>query len=208
MLQNCVIRRSAINHFPPVNQSAYQRFVFGYHGCDASVADHAILSGKHLVPSENDYDWLGEGIYFWEHGPERAMEWAQEKQRRGEINQPAVVGALIHLGNCFDLLDIRSTSILAGAFEILRNVLLARGQQIPENSGGLDQWRRKRDCAVLNFLLENLETPENSHETVRGIFPEGDFAFEGSGIRLKSHIQIAVGDPACILGYFRPPLRV
>lgn len=189
-----------------MNHLNYQRFVFGYHGCDASVADHAILTGKHLALSENDDDWLGAGIYFWEYGPERAMEWAQDKARRGEIKKPAVVGALIHLGNCFDLLDICSTRILAGAFEMLRNVLLARGQQIPENSGGIDQWRRKRDCAVLNFLLENLETPDHSHETVRGIFPEGDFAFEGSGIRLKSHIQIAVRDPACILGYFRPPI--
>ena len=187
-----------------MNHSAYQRFVFGYHGCDASVADQAVLTGKHLSPSENDYDWLGKGIYFWEHGPERAMEWAQEKKKRGEIKKPAVVGALIHLGNCFDLLDIRSTSILAGAFEMLRNVLLADGQQIPENSGGLDQLKRKRDCAVLNFLMKNFEETGISHQTVRGLFTEGPCAFDGSGIRLKSHIQIAVRDPACILGYFRP----
>lgn len=93
-----------------MNHSAYQRFVFGYHGCDATVADQAILTGKQLSPSENDYDWLGKGIYFWEHGPERALEWAHEKKRQGEIKKPAVVGALIHLGNCFDLLDIRSTA--------------------------------------------------------------------------------------------------
>ena len=204
MVQTCELRRSGINHFPPVNQSAYQRFVFGYHGCEASVADHAILSGKHLVPSENDYDWLGEGIYFWEHGPERAMEWAQEKERRGEINQPAVVGALIRLGNCFDLLDIRSTSILHEAFEVFQNGLLADGQQIPENSGGLDSLKRKRDCAVLNFLMKNFEKAGTLYPTVRGVFTEGPWAFEGSGIRLKSHIQIAVRDPSCVLGYFRP----
>ena len=132
------------------------------------------------------------------------MEWAEEKKRRGEIKKPAVVGALIHLGNCFDLLDTRSTGILPGAFEVFRNGLLADGQQVPENSGGLDQLKRKRDCAVLNFVMENFEKSGAAYQTVRGLFTEGPCAFEGSGIRLKSHIQIAVRDPACILGYFRP----
>jgi hypothetical protein len=58
-----------------------------------------------------------------------------------------------------------------------------------------------------NFLSE-LRVAENrlepSFQSVRGIFAEGTPAFEGSGIRLKSHIQIAVRDPSCILGYFRP----
>ena len=32
-----------------------------------------LLRGEPLQPSENDYDWLGRGIYFWEHGPQRAL---------------------------------------------------------------------------------------------------------------------------------------
>ena len=35
-------------------------------------------------------------------------------------------------------------------------------------------------------------------------FHEGVPAFQGSGIHTKSHIQVAVRDPACILGYFKP----
>jgi hypothetical protein len=35
-----------------------------FHGCDKDVAE-AVLSGQAtLQPSENDYDWLGNGIYF------------------------------------------------------------------------------------------------------------------------------------------------
>jgi hypothetical protein len=49
----------------------YQRFVVAYHGCDQDVAD-AALRGEKLQASVNDYDWLGTGIYFWEHGPSRA----------------------------------------------------------------------------------------------------------------------------------------
>ena len=36
-----------------------------FHGCDKDVSE-AVLSGQAtLQPSENDYDWLGNGIYFW-----------------------------------------------------------------------------------------------------------------------------------------------
>ena len=53
---------------------SYQRTVFGFHGCDKRVAD-AVLTGKtKLSASENAYDWLARGIYFWEHGPMRALE--------------------------------------------------------------------------------------------------------------------------------------
>ena len=47
-----------------------------FHGCDKDVAE-AVLSGQAtLQPSENDYDWLGNGIYFWVDSPERALSWA------------------------------------------------------------------------------------------------------------------------------------
>jgi hypothetical protein len=39
--------------------------IIGFHGCDKKVRD-AIVSGKlSLKASNNDYDWLGHGIYFW-----------------------------------------------------------------------------------------------------------------------------------------------
>ena len=184
---------------------AYQRFVFGYHGCDASVAEHAIQTGHHLDPSENGYDWLGKGIYFWEHGPDRAMEWAKDKMKSGKIKKPAVVGALIHLGKCFDLLDTQATSILPSAFEQFQQSLTAKGKQIPRNSEDLEKLRRERDCALLDYLMDLFAKYRVPYQTVRGIFTEGPPAFEGSGIRLKSHVQIAVRDPSCIIGYFRPP---
>lgn len=187
-----------------MNISAYQRFVFGYHGCDAVVAAAAIEKGTWLQPSEREYDWLGNGVYFWEHGPARALEWAEEKHRRGEISSPAVVGAVIQLGACFDLLDTRFTEILGPAFKVLERTMKERGKVIPENRGGDDLLRRDRDCLVLNWTLKAPEDEGQTFQTVRGMFIEGPPAFEGSGIRLKSHTQIAVRDPSCILGYFRP----
>ena len=187
-----------------MNHSVYQRLVFGYHGCDASVADAAIQTGNHLAPSENDDDWLGEGIYFWEYGPDRAMEWARARHKRGKIQTPVVVGVLMQLGDCFDLFDTRHTSILPKAFAEFSVWLLAQVKQIPENSGGPDQLRRRRDCALINWLMRQFGDDGSSFQTVRGLFTESPPAYEGSGICLKSHIQIAVRGPACILGYFRP----
>ena len=53
-----------------------------HHGCDRSLAK-LVLEGKTSpIPSENKYDWLGPGIYFWVDSPSRAMTWAREKQQK------------------------------------------------------------------------------------------------------------------------------
>jgi hypothetical protein len=56
-------------------------FVLGYHGCDRKVGER-LLGGEALKPSNNDYDWLGPGIYFWEANPLRGLEFAGEPRRR------------------------------------------------------------------------------------------------------------------------------
>ena len=57
--------------------------LFGFHGCDETICD-ALVFGKqrNLNFSENPYDWLGKGMYFWENDPERAFEWAESLMRR------------------------------------------------------------------------------------------------------------------------------
>jgi hypothetical protein len=189
----------------------YQRTIFGYHGCDASVAEK-VLSGKGtLSPSENDYDWLGTGVYFGEHGPARALAWAEEIRRRRPktIPNPTVIGAVLHLGTCFDLADIKYTQSLRDLFPLFRQRLEAAGEPLPVNEGikrdDRDLVLRFHDCAMLNWAIPILEEEANTKfQTVRCVFVEGESAFEGSGIREKSHVQIAVRDPECIVGYFRP----
>ena len=161
----------------------YHRLVVGYHGCDRATAESVLLGGESLRKSSNRYDWLGEGIYFWEHGYRRAAEFAEWKKDRGEIKEPMVLGAYIHLGRCFDLTDTWATSRLPDYFERLRTSLEAMGDSLPENEVGED---------------------ESYFQTVRGAFVEGDPVYEGARIHAKTHVQIAVRDPSCILGYFRP----
>src|SRR5438874_6156239 len=104
----------------------YQRSVVGYHGCDASVADR-VLSGKSVLKlSTNPYDWLGEGIYFWEHGPQRAYEWAIEQMSFDgkRFREPSVLAAKINLGVCLDLLDTANTRLLGLWYAKFRSFML------------------------------------------------------------------------------------
>lgn len=80
-------------------------FVLGYHGCDRTTAHKAVVDGAKILASTNDHDWLGPGAYFWEADPLRAAEHAKEKRLRGEIEDPAVIGAVIELGYCLDLMS-------------------------------------------------------------------------------------------------------
>ncbi|WP_437631824.1 hypothetical protein [Sorangium sp. So ce854] len=184
----------------------YDRTVIAYHGCDAGVAEQ-LLAGTPFKPSENEYDWLGRGIYFWEYGHDRALRFTQFQQKRGKVENPAVIGAILQLGRCFDLLDTRFTSELEGAFEVWKRVQDKAGKPLPSNHGKTPEDElRYLDCAVLNFYLEQFEATE-PFQTVRGAFVEGNAAFSGSRIERETHIQIAVRDPRCILGVFRPMME-
>ena len=191
-----------------MNYATYQRLVIAYHGCDTRVARDVLDRNQALSPSENDYDWLGHGIYFWEHGPARALEWAEQQKMLGKIKNPAVVGVILHLGNCFDFLDTHFTDLLGSVFPAFELYMQSSNQVMPVNSpvypGDSENLLRRLDCAVINWTLGLVELTYGRFQSVRGLFQEGDLAFPNSAIRRKSHIQIAVRDPACIVGYFRP----
>lgn len=186
----------------------YDRTIIGYHGCDAAVAERILAGQSSFQESRNSYDWLGSGIYFWEYGSHRALEFARFQMQWGRVKTPAVVGAVIQLGNCFDLMDTRFTAHLGDAHRRCRAALRASGQSIPKNRGKTpDRKLRDLDCAVLNFTLQTLADGGVSFDTVRCAFSEGKRAFRGSMIRSESHIQLAVRNPDCIVGVFRPMME-
>ena len=195
-----------------MGQLDYQRTVIAYHGTDSEIVQAVLRGGTQLEYSKNDHDWLGKGIYFWEFGPHRAYEWAKWRSKHGgpgaKIKTPAVIGALIHLGNCFDLLDTRNTVMLKDLFTLYRKAAQDQKFQIPKNIQShkfdIDHTKRFLDCAFLNWFFALKEQDGISYDTVRCIFTEGVPAFEGSAIMEKSHIQLAVRNPSVILGYFKP----
>ncbi len=94
-----------------MNDSAQQTLrerieVYGYHGTSQSKAASILQNG--FLASDNDYDWLGTGIYFFQDAPLRAKQWATEQHPQ----EPAVICARIQLDSCIDLFDVKCFPIL------------------------------------------------------------------------------------------------
>lgn len=184
-------------------------FVLGYHGCDRSVAE-ALVGGEHFRPSENDYDWLGSGVYFWEANPLRGLDFARELQARrrsseGAIREPAVVGAVIDLGFCLDLSTAGGVALLRASFRDYRRVVSDSGFSMPRNILGRDLLLRRLDCVVLNYAHKSrARSGLRPFDAVRGVFVEGGRAFPGAGFHAKTHVQICVRDRSRIKGVFWP----
>lgn len=49
--------------------------IIGFHGCDLTTYENVLYKHERLRASHNSYDWLGNGIYFWENSLDRAGEW-------------------------------------------------------------------------------------------------------------------------------------
>jgi hypothetical protein len=169
-------------------------FVLGFHGCDREVAE-SVLAGEPLKPSTNDYDWLGQGVYFWENSPERALSYAESikryvKRGKGSIKDPYVIGAVIDLGFCFNLTEEGALLELSGAFELLKATAGATGNPLPVNKAGfegdLDLLKRHLDCAVFqNMHAARAKFDLPSYETVRSPFNEENSFTQGRALDKK-----------------------
>ncbi len=187
--------------------------ILGFHGCDKSVLSATISGTNSLRPSTNSYDWLGHGIYFWDHSPSRAFEFARTRQKRLEtssksISSPAVIGAVLNLGFCFDLLDYINLLTLKQGYELLNALLFSTGSMLPTNSPGgkesEDFLLRELDCAVIETIHKiRRQQGLKPYDSIRSVFWEGKELYPTAGFREKNHIQICVRNPNCIKGYFR-----
>ncbi len=185
--------------------------ILGYHGCDREVGERILNGGGHLLPSENDYDWLGSGIYFWEDNPGRALDWAQfvnknPKYSRAKINAPFVIGAIIDPGNCLDLLQSDSIRIVGESYERFADLFRAADLPMPKNQRKGNEWAiRRLDCAVINHVHQSrAQIGLTAFDTVRAAFEEGEPLYPTAGFHHRTHIQLCVRDTAQIVGYFRP----
>lgn len=183
----------------------YNRTIVGYHGTSRSKAED-IVRRQRFTPSENKHDWLGNGVYFWEHAPRQALWWAQRRFEK----EAAVVGSMIRLGNCLDLLDPENARQLRAFHDELKSALEIEGKTLPNNRNT----KKFRDCFVLEAYYKNVE--ENNAErldSARGVYvptpgaaqeEQGGFRlWERSWLTFDAHIQICIRPDAasqCILG--------
>ena len=170
-------------------------FVLGFHGCTSEVAERLVLRQDHFKPSENSYDWLGHGIYFWLEDPLRACEWAQRHVRNDGDGQPAVIGGVIDLGRCLDLTTMAGIEAVQSGYEALKAIFHSgltskdvrkagldfllpyfdeTGGCMPENEPADekdgDRLIRRLDCAVINMTCRIHEEKNYPFDTVKGVF--------------------------------------
>lgn len=197
--------------------------LIGFHGCSRSTAELLLSSttADNISRSTKPYDWLGHGVYFWENNLARAWEWAQAKATRGEIDEPAVIGAVLSLDHCFDLLDSRFIDMLRAYHDVMVAHYTSISKPIPANTDSKhdvykDKILRELDCAVIEFMHQKIreKISEDTQrqgfagitpfDSARGMFAEGGPAFTGAGVQLKNHIQICIRNLNCIKGFFLP----
>ncbi len=135
---------------------------YGFHGCDKSLLNQILLGKETLKPSKNRYDWLSNGIYFWYSSPSRALDYANilkanPKKTKRPIQDPAVLGAVLDLGYCLDLLDYENLKTLRNAYDFFVSPYAGSTLNFPQNSSGgssEDLLLRELDCSVIQSLHE------------------------------------------------------
>lgn len=180
--------------------------ITGFHSCDKDVGLRILNGDDELRPSENLWDWLGPGVYFWEQNPARALEYSVEvskgiQKNSGSVKTPFVLGAIIELGNCLNLIEPNSINIVKQAHSYLEKMVSEAGQKMPKNKGA----NRQLDCAVIQTVHEtNKRDNLTPYDTIRSAFIEGEPIYPDSNFTERLHIEICVLNTSLIKGYFLP----
>jgi hypothetical protein len=190
---------------------AQQHLIRGYHGTTVPRAQN-IVATRQIRISTNDYDWLGQGAYFFQDAPLRAWKWACEwvAPRAGE--SPAVVSADITLEDCLDFLDLLNWRHLLSAHQLIVRapgtptqnppvVRAASGQRFRIMSPVPPAARtgyNTLDCAVVKLAV-SVRRRHKRVPSVRGSFVEGQQLYDDSYFFDHSHVQIAVLEPDVIV---------
>lgn len=184
--------------------------ILGFHGCDSERGKALLSQSKNFVKSSRSYDWLGTGMYFWENNSSRAMAYAIEVKNnpaRGNVKEPFVIGAVIDLGHCLDLMVQDNLQLLKKYHGLFEKKTIEAGNDMPKNN--LGKKLHYLDRAVIEFMHEEIKLGKNiddlaSFDSIRASYVEGDKLYENSSFNDKNHIQICVRNPNCIKGFFLP----
>lgn len=172
----------------------YHRTIVAYHGTTAYQADR-LVAGHPFKPSDNSDDWLGHGVYFWEYAPKQAWWWAEKFKK---LEKPAVVGAMIRLGNCFDLLDPANVQSLEALHAAMMQKWHQTDAEIPENGNQ----HKNLDCAIFNHYYSLAGEASRPIDTARAVYVPTESAkrvWKRSWIYEEAHIQICVRNQQNIL---------
>jgi hypothetical protein len=117
-----------------------------------------------------------------------------------------VVGAVMKLSIILDVSTQEGIDAFRTAYESLKRsgVKLKTNRKSVESD--TDVILRALDRQVFKYLHE-LYVDQNLPpiDAVRGAFPQGEAVAPTSAIFANSHVQIALRNPTCVLGYFKVP---
>lgn len=183
----------------PQKEQLYCDCVYGYHATDAETVAN-VLHEKHIKKSENWYDWLGVGSYFYQEAPLRALKWLTQEKHEGTI-EPSKAGLLcakIQIREFIDLLEPDWVEVIARTYILL--------EEDTDKLATLRRWREKQaeykvggeagphplDKYVIDMAVGSLIKGGRKVNGVRAIFYDGKRLFENSHLLDRQHIQIAV----------------
>ncbi len=195
------------------------QLVIAYHGCDITTRDGLVSRRLERIDhSRNRYDWLGPGAYFFEGDMDRALLFAQASHEKPErmytarpIATPAVVGAILRIHNWLDMTTQEGIREFCDAYEPMMRGIDAEGAEPPENRPSAEDDHeiiyRALDNAVFTFIHKfraNGKSGLPAYQAVRGAFHQRPEIAPRSGFHRTTHVQIAVRDDHCIVGWFLP----
>jgi hypothetical protein len=104
-----------------------------------------------------------------------------------------------------DLRHIRSLQVSYGNLELS---VKKEGGILPRNrnsKGSNDYILRELDCCVIENMHSIMDSlNKQPFDSARGVFIEGQPIYLNAGFCEKTHIQICIRNPNCILGSFFP----
>lgn len=169
-------------------------------------------------------------MYFFEGDPDRALKLAKSASSSPEhaltqrpIVAPAVVGAILQTDRWLDLTTQKGINSFALVAQALTSAIGDDASKLPRNApafdGDTDNLRRQFDCAVFTMMTTEravahraaLEVKDTAailetvpYQATRAPFEQGE-PIASSAIFTDSHVQIAVHDTRCIVGWFLRP---
>jgi hypothetical protein len=155
----------------PQFKYVYKIIPDAYHGTGLETAKK-IVKDNRFHHSHNDR-YLGKGIYFFESALARAIKWAEDKFKKGQIG---VIKAIINLGSCLDLTNPENINLLIR----LKKKLI----------------QEKKLTSITNAYVINVCAKINNVDTVRAPFYKGDWREDFHNIELI----ICVRNNASIMG--------
>lgn len=90
--------------------------MIGYHANDRSRCSEFITNRNYLIIDSNDTDFLGKGMYFWEH-ESRAEWWLTEKHKE------SIVKAELNLTDVLDLTDDKKLQYISRIADKFNSVM-------------------------------------------------------------------------------------